>query len=133
MSKSKNNLLKFQCITNHSMVTSITTNPTSIKYLDDVGFQFNFTGSPTGTFSIQVSADYAAGINGEVQDPGNWVSLMMTYYDGANFITTTEIPATSGSPIYLDLALLSAPWIRAVYNSDASAGTLNAFITAKEI
>ena len=138
MSKTKNNLLKYQSVGGTSgvsgdMTASITTKATNIQHLDDIGYQFNYTGSPTGSFSIQVSIDYAQDFQGNVQVAGNWVNLTFTYWNGSAFVTATSIPASVGSPIYLDLALLSAPWIRAHYTSDASAGTLTAFISAKEV
>lgn len=133
MSKSKNNLLKFQAITSGNMTSSITSAVTNIQHLDDIGYQFNYSGSPTGSFAIQVSADHAQDFQGNVSVPGNWIPLTFTYWNGSAFITGTSIPASVGSPIYIDLALLSAPWIRAVYTGDGSAGTLNAFVTAKEV
>ena len=122
MSGRKNNLLKFQTVTNGDMsTTSITSAITNIQFLDNVGIQFNWTGSPTGTFSIQVSADYAQDNNGNVTNPGNWAPLNLS------------MSTTGGSPLYADLNQLSAPWIRAVYTRSAGSGTLQVFITAKMI
>ena len=133
MSKTKNNLLKFQSITNGDMTTTLTSAVTNIQHLDDVGYQFNFIGSPVGTISIQVSIDYAQDFNGNVTNAGNWTPLTFTYWNGTAFVTATSIPTSVGSPIYLDLALLSSPWIRAIYTPASGSGTLNAFISAKEV
>lgn len=133
MSSKKANLRLFQTITNGNMTTNLTSAVTNIQMLDDIGYQFNWTGAPVGTFSIQVSADYAQDFQGNVTNPGNWVSLVFTYWNGVIFVTSTSIPTSEGSPIYIDMALLSAPWIRAVYTAGSGSGTLNAFITAKEI
>lgn len=115
------------------MTTSITSPATSIQFLDDIGAQFNWTGAPVGTFSVQISADYAQDSEGNIQNPGNWISIIFTYWNGTIFVTSNSIPTTVGSPIYLDLALLSAPWIRFVYTSVSGSGTLNSFITAKSV
>jgi hypothetical protein len=95
--------------------------------------QFNFTGAPVGTISVQVSIDYAQDQNNNVTNPGNWTPLTLTYWNGSTFVTATSVPTSVGSPIYLDLALLSAPWVRAVYTASSGSGTLNSFISAKEI
>src|ERR1700743_1462362 len=118
MGKSKRNLLKFQTITNGDMsLSSLTSTVTNINFLDDVGVQLNWTGSPDGNFQIQVSADHAEDYSSppNVTVPGNWVPLVFTYWDGSQFVTSSNIPTTLGSPYYIDLALLSSPWIRTVY------------------
>lgn len=130
----KNHLAKYQSITNGDMsAASITSPVTNIQFLDDVGCQFNFAGSPVGGFAIQVSADYAQDELGNVQSAGNWVPLTFTYWNGTAFVTGTSIPTSVGSPVYLDLALLSASWIRSVYTKVSGTGTLNAFVTAKSV
>ena len=131
----KNNLLKYNSIVNGAMTStsSLTSTVTDIQFLDDIGYQFNWTGSPTGTIAIQVSADYAVDFNGNVTNAGNWIPLVFTYWNGSIFVTATSIPTSVGSPVYLDLALLSSPYIRAVYTNSAGSGTLNAFITGKQV
>jgi hypothetical protein len=100
----KNNLLKYQSITNGDMsLASIISAVTSIHWIDNIGIQFNFSGSPTGTFNIQVSADYAEDSFGNVTNVGNWTNLSAT------------ASASSGSPVYFDLNQLSSPWIRSVF------------------
>lgn len=124
-------LPSYRVITNGNMTGSLTGTVTNINNLDNVGIQLNWTGSPTGTFSVQVSADYAQDTNGNVTNTGHWVSLILTYWNGSAFTTTATVPASVGSPIFLDLDLLSAPWIRVIYTTASDAGTLNAFVTAK--
>ena len=109
----------------------LTSQVTNINSLDDIGYQFDWTGTPTGTFQIQVSADYNQDDRGNVLNVGNWVPLLLSYWNGSTFVNGTTIPTSVGSPVYIDLALLSAPWIRAVYTNASSTGTLNAYVTAK--
>lgn len=130
----KNNLRLYQSITNGNMASaSLTSAVTNIQWLDNIGIQLNFTGSPVGDFAVQVSADYAQDDNGNVTNPGNWVPLTLTYLVGSTFVSAQSVPTSVGSPIYLDLNELSCPWIRVVYTKTSGTGTLNAFITAKMI
>ena len=129
----KNNLKQFNTIAAGSMASSITSAVTDIQFLDDIGYQFTWTGSPSGSFSIQVSADYSQDQSGNIMNAGHWVPLTMTYWNGSAFVTGTSIPTSVGSPVYIDLALLSAPYIRAVYNSVSGSGSLTATITAKMV
>lgn len=142
MSSRKSNLLKFQVVggsasgaVSGSMAADVTSIVTSLAYLDNVGIQLNWTGSPVGIFQIQISADHAQDAQGNVTVAGNWCPITLTYYDagGATFVTTTDIPVTVGSPIYLDLTQLSAPWIRVFYDRTSGTGALEAFITAKQL
>lgn len=125
MSGRKNNLHKYQTVTNGAMASNITSTVTSLAYLDNIGYQFNIIGTPTGSIAVQVSADYAQDEFGNVTNPGHWIALSI------NNSTSIAITTGSPSPIYLDLNQLSAPWIRSVYTATGGTGTLNAFITAK--
>jgi len=126
----KNNLKSFAIINAQSMASNITSSVTDIQWLDDIGIQFVWSGSPTGNFQILVSADYN---NQSPTTPtGNFVPLTVTYYNGTTFITSNMIPTSLGSPIYVDLALLSAPFIQVSYTGSGT-GTLTATITAKMI
>lgn len=125
MANKKDSLLKFQTITSGDMSqATITSTVTQIQFLDDIGIQFNFTGSPTGTFSVEVSIDYAQDSQGNVSNAGNWVPI--------SFSATPEASGTAGS-VFLDIFGLSAPWIRSKYTKISGTGTLNAFICAKAI
>lgn len=113
---------------------SLTSIVTEISYLDNVGIQLQWTGSPVGSFEVQVSADYEQNDVGRgVINPGQWVSLAVTYFAAGQLTTSTTIPTSAGSPIYIDLTQLSAPYIRVVYTSASGSGILSGFITSKMI
>lgn len=131
MSGRKNNLLKFANIVNASMASNVISAVTSIAFLDNIGLQLNFSGSPVGSFQAQVSADYAQDDYGNVTNAGTWIAVLLTYYNGTTVVQSTSVPTTQGSPIYLDLNQLSAPYLRVVYTAGSGSGTLNALITAK--
>lgn len=124
----KNSILKFQIMTSGNMASaSITSTVTQIQFLDNIGIQINYTGSsPVGVVNVQISADYAQDPQGVVTNTGNWINM--------TFGTTTDIAIPGAtSPIYFDIQETSAPWIRVVYTKTSGTGTMNAFITAKEV
>lgn len=135
MSGRKSNLRLFQVITAGSMTgsTVLTSAVTCIQWLDNLGLQFNFIGTPVGTFQAQVSADYAQDETGNVTNPGNWTAVPLSYLLSGTMTTALTVPTSVGSPIYLDLNQLSAPWLRAVYANTSSTGTLAAYVTGKVI
>jgi hypothetical protein len=107
-----------------SMGANITSAITEIRNQDNVGIQLNWTGTPVGTFSVQVSIDHAQDANGNVTVPGSWTSLALN-----PAITAAGGPDTA----YIDLNQMSASYIRVVYARTSGSGTLNAFITAKGV
>ncbi len=120
----KNTLRQFKNIAAASMGASVTSTVTNIQFLDNIGIQLSFTGTPVGTFDVQISADHAQDANGNVTVAGNWISL-----------TLDPVPTASGSAdsIYIDINQTSAPWLRVVYTRTSGSGTLNGYITAKGV
>jgi len=117
---------KTQMIINGAMTGTsvITSNALNIRFLDNIGVQFNFTGTPTGSFQVLVSADHEQDPEGNVTVPGTFIP-----------ITLTPAPVASGvaGQIYIDLNQLSAPWMEVQYTNSSGSGTLNAFATAKSV
>lgn len=122
MSGKRNSLLKYQTISSGDMSGNLTSAVTQIEYLDNIGIQLNFTGTPTGTFSVQVSIDYAQDSLGNVTNIGNWIAVTLS---------AAATASGSANQIYIDLNELSAPWIRCIYTRTSGSGTLNAFICGK--
>jgi len=106
--------------------TSLTSEITSIQGVDNIAYQFVFTGTPTGTFTIEVSADYAPGTgpNSEPANSGHWDTLP---------ITPALVAVGADGSVFVDLNQMGAPYIRAVYTKTSGTGSLNIFITAKAI
>lgn len=122
-----NQLRLFQNFTNATMgVGTITSSITSLQFLDDVGLQWNWTGSPVGNFQVQVSVDY----DPNTSNPGTWTPLVFTYFTTV-WTTNKNITTAQGSPYYVDLPLLSCPWLRVQYIGVSGSGVLNGFLTAK--
>lgn len=136
MSGRKNVLAPYQSMVDGDMSqATLTSDVSSIQYLDNIGVQIDFTDSPVGTFAVEVSADYAQDASSppNVTNAGNWTAVPITYWDGAAFTTAVSVPTSAGSPIYLDLNQLSAPWLRVVYTMASGTGAANVYVTAKQV
>lgn len=122
---SKNALLPYHLIVAGDMSGDVTSNPTNIQFLDNCSVEIDFTGSPTGTFTVEGSLTYKANaLTGVQQAPGFWIP-----------ITLSPIPIASGSSgqILIDMDDLSFPWIRVVYHRTGGTGTLDVYISGKSI
>ena len=133
MSGRKNTLLSFPLYSAVpvSSTTTYTSPVTNIQYLDNVGVQVDFTSTPTGTLTIEVSATYKQDDLGNVTNAGTWVPL--SFLVAGLSVTSVAVTSGSPSPIYADLFNLSAPWIRVRYVNASSSGTISGVITAKMI
>ena len=102
----------YQSVTDGDMSSDITSPSTNILYTDRVGFQLSWTGTPTGTFSVEISNDEIS-----------WVAL-----------TLSESIAAAGSAdqAFIDCET-AAKFIRLKYTAGSSTGVLQAKLTAKSI
>lgn len=111
-------LMPIPIIINGDMsLASLTSITVPIQWEDNVGMQFVWIGSPVGTLAVQVSLDQI-----------NWSSIPTTAFSG-----TYPVPGTTTSPGYLDMALLSAAYIRVVYTKTSGTGTLNVLCVGKGV
>lgn len=113
----------FHLVDSQSMASSITSDPIEIKYMDNVGVQLQWTGSPVGTLSVQVSADFKADTNGNVLNPGQWTDLPLS----------PPPQIINGPPIYVDINQISSPYLRVKYTATSGSGVLDAFVFAKMV
>jgi hypothetical protein len=113
MSGRKSQLNPYHLVVAGDMSGSITSSQTNIQYLDNVGVQFVFTGTPTGNFFVDLSIDNKT-----------WTPII---FSGQ--------PAASGSDgnVYLDINQVSAPYIRVRYVVTSGSGTLDVWITSKQV
>lgn len=91
---------------------------------DNIGIQLHWTGTPTGTFSFQVSNNHLQDIEGNIIVAGNWVELP---------VTPAIIAVGAGDDAYVDLNQVGARYCRVVYTATGGAGSLDAFVSAKGI
>jgi hypothetical protein len=105
-------ILPFEVIDAGDMSGTLTSLSTNIQYLDRVGYHIVFTGSPTGTFSVEVS-----------NDDTNYVEVTLT----------TAITASgSGDTAYIEVES-AAPFVRLKYTFSSGTGSLTVTLTGKSI
>lgn len=111
-------------VTNGSMGGSITSAVQEIKEQDNIGLQLTWSGSPVGTFDVQVSIDHMQDAQGNVTNAGNWVSLPLS---------PTIAAAGSADSAIIDLNQQSPTYLRVVYTRVSGTGTLNVYVTGKGV
>jgi hypothetical protein len=119
------NLLK-PIINNVSMATSITGPATILKNLTGISYDIQWTGTPTGTFQVQVSNTYSIDATGSVQNAGNWSTI-----PSAEFSGTYPIPSGFADTGFLDLVGTEAYAVRLVYTASMGSGNLTVIAAAK--
>lgn len=106
------------------MTGTVTSAVSNIEFMDNIGIELDWTGTPNGTFAVQVSVSYHQDSLGNVTNVGAW-----------NSITLSPVPAAVGAAgtYYIDINQISSPWIRVVYTPSSSTGVLNAYICGKSV
>lgn len=92
----------------------ITGTAMDISGLDNIGVQLVFTGTPTGTFTIQGSNDNTT-----------WANITTS--------PTTISASGSASDHLISLSGLPFHYLRVKYTRASSTGTLNAYVTGKAV
>lgn len=93
------------------MSSDVTSEVVNVEYMDNVGIQAVYSGSPVGDLKIEVS-----------QDETNWDELTSV---------TVNISAAGSSTINLNQVPFA--YIRVFYDSTSGSGSLTVTLTAKEI
>ncbi len=109
-----------------SMATSITGPATIIQRLPGISYDLVWTGTPTGTFSVQVSNTVVFGPDGSVLVAGSWNTLPSTSFSGSY-----PVPAGSDGFGFLDVIGTEAYACRLVYTAVSGSGNLTAVVCAK--
>ena len=109
---SKRTLTYSELIVAGDMSEDITGPSTNILHLDRVGFQLVWTGTPTGTFSVEVS-----------NDEETWAAMTLS-------VAVTA--AGSADNAFLDIET-GAAYVRVKYTDTSGTGSLDAHIVAKSI
>lgn len=104
--------------------------PTDISRKDNLAFQLQWSGNPTGTFQVQGSLDYNPGLpqSGGAANAGVWTSVPVADGGGAP-------PQASGSSgqILMDLTEFAFPWIRIQYTNATGTGVLTGYVSGKSV
>ena len=91
-----------------------------------ISYDLAWTGTPVGTFQVQVSNTYAQDPDGDVLSAGNWNTLPTTSFTG-----TYPVPAGSPGNGFLDVVGTEAAWVRLQYTASSGSGTLTVIPAAK--
>jgi hypothetical protein len=113
MSGRKNNLATFVSLAAGDMSADVTSAATDIRWLDNVVMYLTFTGTPTGTFKVQVSPDNLT-----------WVDLALV---------PTPTASGAGGSHRIGLNQLPDPYVRAAYTAASGSGSLTVKIAGKMI
>lgn len=110
----------------HAMASSFNGPPTNINGMPGISYDLAWTGTPTGTFSVQVSNSYAEDNNRNVISAGNWNTL-----PAGAFVGTLPAPSGSASNGFIDVLGTEAAWVRLVYTASSGSGNLTVIAAAK--
>lgn len=108
------------------MASNINGPVTIIQRLPGISYDIQWTGTPTGTFTVQVSNSYFTDPDGNVLGTPNWTNLPTAFFTGI-------YPVPSGSPSagFLDVVGTEAYAVRLIYNRTGGTGNLTVYAAAK--
>jgi len=109
-----------------SMASNIIGPATVIQRIPGISYDIAWTGTPTGTFSVQVSNTVVLGQNGSVIQAGNWTTLPASSFTG-----TYPAPAGSAGTGFLDVVGTEAYAVRLIYTASSGTGSLTVVCAAK--
>jgi hypothetical protein len=109
-----------------SMTTSVTGPATIIQRLPGISYDIVWTGTPTGTFQVQVSNTVVLGANGAVLTAGSWTTLPTSSFTG-----TYPVPSGSAGNGMLDVVGTECYAIRLTYTASSGSGLLTVVAAAK--
>ena len=117
-------LAPYSAITDGDMSADIISSVSIIQMISFISYTLVWTGTPTGTFSVEVSNDYKRSSAGVVLNAGTWVPLTLS--------AATVASGAAGSG-FIDIDGVAAYAIRLKYTATSGAGTLNAVVNGKVI
>ena len=109
-------------IVNGDMSGNLTSSVTIIQKLSYISYSLVWTGTPTGTFNVQVSNDYSKNTDGTVKNAGTWTSLTLS--------APTAATGSAGNG-FIDIHGCAAYAVRLIYTAGSGSGTLNAIAAGK--
>ena len=117
---SKNALKPFQMIVSGDMSADITGTPTNIMFMDNVSIELQFTGTPTGTFYVDVSNTYDP-----ISNPTpTWITLPLS---------PTPVATGVAGVVGIDYNQSGFEWVRVRYTRTSGSGTLDGYIAVKAV
>lgn len=118
--------LKPQIVVNNVIMTAdVISLPSNINAFGDCSYTLNWTGTPTGTFQVEVCNDYVPSPPGVIpEEPmsGTWVPLTLS---------TSVTASGSAGTAAIDIVGTSFAWIRLHYVFSSGTGHLTATVAGK--
>lgn len=111
----------FPLFTNQSMGSTVHSAPTNVQQISKISYDISWTGTPTGSFTVEVSDTYTQYPDGTTNNAGSWTPLPLS--------SSTATGGQAGNGL-IDIQT-SALWIRLTYNFVSGSGTMNATISGK--
>lgn len=113
----------FQVIKSQSMASDVISDVTFIQNVSMVTYDISWTGTPTGTFQVEVSDTYQKSADGRsVANAGNWTPVPLSITPGAS--------GSAGNG-FIELPAIGANAVRLHYVAGSGSGVLNAVIKGK--
>lgn len=106
------------------LASTVTGTPVHVLFLDNVGIQFVWTGTPTCTIKVLVSNQTTPGSSPPMPVANSFTSLTLS---------SVTNPSGSSGTFWIDLNQLGSEWVEAQYASCSGSGTLSAFLSAKKV
>ena len=117
----------YQVVTNGDASGSIVSIVTIVQNLSMVSYDVSFTGTPTGTLSVQVSNTYTQNAAGQVLNPGRWTNLPLS----GTTVVLGSVPIAAAGNGFIDVDQIGSYAMRLVYTAISGSGTMNATINGK--
>lgn len=114
----------YSVVTNGDMSATIISAVTNIQQIPYISYSAVYTGSPTGTFTVEVTNDYSLNPAGGVENPGNWTAITLI---------PDAVATGSAGNNFIDVRGTAASWIRLVYTPSSGSGSLTATIAGKVV
>lgn len=119
-------LLKPQVVLDNALLTADKFSiPTNVNMISICSYTISWTGTPTGSFVVEVSNDFIPNPPGVIpKDPqsGTWVALPLS--------SPITVAGAAGSA-FADIDIMGAAWIRLHYVFGSSTGHATATIAGK--
>lgn len=122
----KPNLLK-PLINGVSMASDITGPVTVLSNLPGIGYDISWTGTPTGTFQINISNSAKFDNEGNyIAGTGNWTTIPSSSFSG-----TYPVPSGSADNGFIDLMGTNGYAVQLTYTASSGDGTLTVYPCGK--
>jgi hypothetical protein len=106
------------------MTGSLTGTVTPVGTLDNICYQFIWSGNPTGSFKIQGSLDYTEDSTRLVTNAGTWVDYPLPV------VATASVGSDS---VMVGLNQVEAHWLRPIYARTGGSGSLDIWVAGKGV